>query len=140
MGWKRTYWRSGLYGDVFLLVGIASGIIVTQHARLNDMWFASRWYNWLVFAVGWVVILVIEAYLVHPKNGHYSWSQIIKPSRLWHTLIFPFMFYFSVVTLIPLFTTHSPLWAFILAICGYGLWLVMYLWDLCSPPDFSKTH
>ncbi len=140
LGWKRAYWRSSIYGDIFLPIGIASAMIVTQQADLDDAWYATDWWNWLVFSMGWLIILGIELYLVHPKNGHYSLKQLATPSRIWHTLIFPFMFYFSVITIIPLFTTREPLWAFALALIGYGGWLSMYVLDLIRPPDFTRTH
>lgn len=140
LGWKRAYWRSSLYGDVLLPAGIASAIVVTQHAELNGQWYASQWWNWVVFGAGWLIILAIEIYLVHPRNGHYNWRQIVSPSKLWHTIIFPFMFYFSVITIIPLFMSREPAWAFVLALVGYGGWLAMYLSDLIWPPDFSRTH
>ena len=140
LGWKRAFWRSSLYGDIFLPIGIASAAVVAQGADLAGQWYAGRWFNWLVFATGWLIIIAIEIYLVHPKNGHYQWKQIVAPSKLWHSFIFPFMFYASLITLIPLFTHHRPWPMFVLALLGYGVWFSLYITDLVKPPDFSKTH
>lgn len=140
LGWKRAYWRSALYGDIFLPIGIASAVIVTQRAQLADTWYVSNWWQLMVFAAGLLIVVSIELYLLHPKHGHYSLRQMVAPSKLWHALIFPFMFYCSVITIIPLFTTRAPLWAFGLSLLGYGLWLAMFVTDLLWPPDFNRTH
>jgi hypothetical protein len=140
LGWKRAYWWSGLYGDIFLPLGIASSAVVLRSFKPYDMWFTSRWWNWLVLMLGILIIFLVEIVFLFKKTQVYTKKQELMPSKLWHTILFPVMFYLSVITIIPLFSAHTPLWAFILALAGYGGWIFTVFHDIVHPPDFHKTH
>ncbi|MDB5160847.1 MAG: hypothetical protein JWO96_227 [Candidatus Saccharibacteria bacterium] len=142
LGWEkplkrggREIWRSGFYGDLFLPIGIASSIATLRNLAVNNQWYTGVWWNWTVFVLGFVVIIVLE------YSGNYTRKQLRTPSKLWHTFIaFPIMFYLGLMSIIPLAIIHKPGWAVVLAIFGYGLWLLTYIHDIIWPPDHSKTH
>ena len=142
LGWERPLkkdgreiWWSGFYGDLFLPIGIASSIVSLRNLGNISSWYTSVWWNWLVIVLGFVVIIALES------SGNYTKKQLRMPSKLWHTFVaFPIMFYLGLMSVIPLVVIHQPSWAVILAITGYGLWLLTYVHDIVWPPDFTKTH
>jgi hypothetical protein len=132
---KSMHWWTNVYGDIFLPVGIASSVIVLRNFDKASSWYASRWWNWLVLIAGAVVVFLIEFVIVYKIQGRKTKHQELSASNLWHTAIFIPMFYLGVVTLIPVLVTHSPAWAFGLAIVGYGGWFLMLVHDNIWPPE-----
>jgi hypothetical protein len=134
-GLHRAWWWSNIYGDIFLPLGIASSSIVLKHYSYNHSWYSSRAWNWIVLIFGIGLIVFIEGLLLARKK--YKPSDLKAYSKIWHSIIFPVMFYLSVITLIPLLVTRKPSIAFAGATAGYTIWLVCVIRDwLVSPLDY----
>jgi len=142
MGWERPlkkggreiYW-SGFYGDIFLPMAIASSIVILKNFDGRETWYTSTWWHWLGLLLGFVIILFLE--LRNEKTR----ERLFKPSKLYHTfIVFPIMFYLVFVTTIPMFVSHKPTWAFVMAFICYGIWDLTYMHDVLHPPDPTKTH
>ncbi len=140
LGWplgkgKRTYWRSALYGDIFLPFGLASSIVVLRNFNSGGAWYTSPWWNWLVIISGFFIIFFLDF------RAGYTKKQYLMPSKLWHMLaVFPTFFYIGTMTLIPLFISHKPIWAFLLTIASYTAWFITVVMDFKNPPNVSLTH
>ena len=142
LGWEaplkkggRPIWWSGFYGDIFLPVGVTASIVTVKYMDSVDSWYTKMWWNWLGLFLGFFIIIFLET------RGHYSKKQLLMPSKLWHTFVaFPFMFYLSFVSIIPLLITRKPSQAIVFAILGYGAWAFTYMHDVKHPPDYTKTH
>lgn len=142
LGWEkplkkdgRDIWWSGFYGDIFLPIGVTSSIVTVRYLSNTQTWYTSVWWNWLGLILGFAVIIFLET------RGNYTKKQLLTLSKLWHTFVsFPFMFYLTFMTVIPLIVAHQPIQAVIFAIIGYGVWIFTFVHDLVHPPDFTKTH
>lgn len=132
---KTAHWWTNVYGDIFLPLGIASSAVVLRNFQNTHSWYASRWWNWLVLAAGVLAIFIIEFVIVFKVQGRKNKHQELSLSNLWHATVFIPMFYLSVVTLVPLFTTRRPEWAFTLAVIGYGGWFLTLVHDNIWPPE-----
>lgn len=133
--WKREWWWSSLYGDIFLPLGIASSTVVLRQYTYQHAWYTSRAWNWWVLIVGIICIGLLETYLLLHKQ--YKIEDLRAYSKIWHTCIFPIMFYLSVPTLIPLFLTRRPTWAYSSALIGYAIWFGLVVRDwIVIPSDY----
>lgn len=134
----RQFFPSFIYGDLFLPIGIASSAVILRHFDSPDAWYASRWWNWLVLAAGIAISLLFEVLAVGGKR--FTLKQEFAPSKIWHTLVFALLFYLAVMTVIPLFVTHEPTWAFVLALAGYAGWAIAVYLDGKIGPDIRYAH
>jgi hypothetical protein len=135
---KRPDWLSGKYGDLFLPFGIASSVVVLQGFHDSGAWFAQPWWNWAVLITGIVVNISLDVVILHRALKKYTLKQELAPSNIWHSLIFIVLFYMVGMTIVPLFSVHSPAWALLLAFFGYGGWGVTLLYDLAHPSGFVR--
>lgn len=135
-GFKRPWWWSNIYGDIFLPLAIASSSTVLRQFTYKQTWYTSRAWNWIILLFGIILIIGIESLLL--TRSKYKPRDLRAYSKIWHSLIFPVMFYLSVITLIPLIITRKPTTAFMGALIGYLIWLACVIRDwIVIPTDFS---
>jgi len=131
---KRQYWRTHLYGDLVLPVGVASCVIIAQGMPSRDAWYTSTWWNVVVALLGFVMIAGLERWSGHTQR------QLVMPSQLWHTFIaFPLLFYITAMTIPAFFAVGKPMWAVVLAVSCYSFLGAMQVWDMLDPPNIRLT-
>ena len=140
LGWSRSYHRAGTIGDIFLAVAIVLSSQTIGSFSSDNQWFVSNAWNWTVLLVGVCTIIVIEIGFHVLIMRHLSWRQQLAPSKLWHTLLFPLVFYTAVIPLLPMLHSRQPTWVFVCAIVAYAVWFTLLIYDLFRPPDYRKTH
>ena len=131
---KRKHWKTQVYGDLFLPLGVASSVVVAQGMSTHQSWYTSSWWNIAAVTLGFAIVITMQL-----RSGHTS-KQASSLFQLWHTYVaFPILFYLGAMTIVPMFIVHQPIWAFALALIGYTGWEAMIVWDTLRPPDISLT-
>ncbi len=131
---KRQHWKTQVYGDLFLPLGVASSIVVAQGMHATSAWYTSIWWNIAVIALGFAIVVIMQA-----RSGH-TRQQATSLFQLWHTYVaFPILFYLAAITVVPMFIVHSPILIFCAALLGYTGWEAMIVWDTIRPPDITLT-
>jgi hypothetical protein len=137
---KSPHWWTNVYGDVFLPIGIASSAVVIRNLPASNSWYASRIWNWAVLAAAIIAIILIEFVVVFKVQKRKTIHQTTSLSNIWHALVFIPMFYLSVITLVPIFMSRTPTWAFALALAGYLGWLLALIHDNIWPPENKPVN
>lgn len=128
-----------MYGDIFLPIGIASSIVVVRQFEHSNAWYVSNLVNWSILVLGLAIIIFLEFGMEYKIKHKKNKFQVTSPSAIWHAIVFVPLFYLAVISLIPIFVTHKPTWAFILALLGYVAWLTALLHDIkWHPADNHK--
>jgi len=131
---KRQHWKTQLYGDLFLPLGVASSVVVAQGMHATSAWYTSVWWNISIIVLGFAVVIAMEI-----RGGH-TRKQAMSLFQLWHTCVaFPILFYLGAMTIVPMFMVHEPILIFCLALVGYTGWEAMVVWDTIKPRDIELT-
>lgn len=133
-------WLSAKYGDLILPFGIASSVFILHGFHNSRVWYATRGWNWVVLITGIAVNLTLDLAILNRTLHKYTNRQELAPSHLWHSLIFFILFYIAGMSILPILSLHTPLWAVFLAMFGYGGWLVTLLYDLTHPSGFVRRR
>lgn len=121
---KKIYfrrWWAFRYGDTLFLplYGYFMAHMLQQNPayvpHVSGLWTA------LIVCLGYLLVIGIE--YRHTTNKVYTNQQQKAPSQVYHSLIFPFMFYLVITTLPVLAYADSLAWAVLgawIAIVGYA--------------------
>ncbi len=80
--------------------------LLAAHPQINNQWKSASW-HYGVFATGVVLALVICWWEV--RTGKYSLKTQWVPWKIWHTIIFPVVFYWIVSTMPVVLSLKDPL-------------------------------
>ncbi len=98
--WKRPYYHAQLWGDlIFLPLYFACATLIFERAPPMSGFYTARWWHYSILALGIALSIIMEVGAV--KGGQYTLSQELSPSKLWHTIIFPVVFYWIFSALVP---------------------------------------
>lgn len=100
MPWNRHHYKTFIWNDtIWIPLYMAMVVIVLQGAPKLSSFYTERWVHVAVLVLGFVMSLGLEWQAV--KNGQYTMSQELSPSKVWHTVIYGIVFYWLVATIVP---------------------------------------
>ncbi len=139
----RPRWATFLYGDsLFLPLFVFGAALALKRGGVRaGSFFARPLWHWSVLIVGFTLSIAIECQAL--RTGMYSASQELAPSKLAHTIVFGFIFYF-VVSICPfLLITWRPLWPRVTALAALVGFLVTMMVDrrtIANGIDTRQLH
>lgn len=136
--WKRGQYKTFLwFGGVLVPIYLAVTTLVLQEAPELSGFYTERWWHILLLIIGFSISLGLEVSAL--RNGQYTLSQELSPSKLWHTLIFGIVFYWVASSVLPVLLVHRPLWAIVIVVATLvGLIYPIYLDSI--PPHPKDAH
>ncbi len=132
----RDLYRSWIPGDCFFLpLYVFAGATLVRSFKPNGAFYTQRWWHFGLLLTGVAISLLLEVMAV--KTGGFSIAQELSPSKLYHTLTFPVMFYWAGSLLIPAIMSRRPSWALVLMCIGLAGWAASYALDWVNPHERS---
>lgn len=122
--WDRFYYPSFLINDILLIPLFGAVVkVVLGHMEEQDAWYTSSWFHWHALAAGFVISFFLEATAV--RDGVFTMSEELSPSKLYHTIIFGFMGYWLITGAVTIVVGRRPLWAVVAAGVLFVLWVLV---------------
>lgn len=122
-----TRWWSFRVGDTIgLPVYAGFGAIVVSDGEFTGFYTAA-WWHILVLTAGYVIAIGIQ--VNNLRTGFFTWSDVVNPSEVYHTVIFGVMFYLMVTVVFALAADRSPVWAVVLASTGLTIYVLSWIID-----------
>lgn len=138
--WKRQHYKTFLWNDtVFIPLWMAMVVVILERSPPMAGWHTEAWWHWTALLGAFAVSTYLEIDAL--RNGQYTWSQELSPSKLWHTFIFGIVGYWLASTLVPILVARSspdPVWAGLgvaVGICGFAY--NMYRDATIKPPPWN---
>lgn len=135
--WQRGQYFTFRFNDtIFIPLFMAMATVIVEKAPLMHGFYTERWWHLLALGLAFGISILMEVGAV--KNGQYTMSQELSPSKLWHTFIFGIVGYWLISILMPVIVHagYSPLAAVVAMVAAVGFIWMMYL-DATTPfpPD-----
>lgn len=109
------------YGLLLPLIGAMVAMTLGRAEVPKQAWYKRGWWHWLCLIAPFLAVIAIEAADV--SQGIFTLAHELSPSKLWHTIMFGIMGYWTFAPLPAVFAIFRPAWAvglIITCLIGYG--------------------